>query len=326
MLPQSLIVHPPWNCIIRPMNPRLAGILAGITAAAIWGGMYVVSKVVLAVIPPFSLLVLRLILGVAGLAAILAIRRSPAPPHRRVLPALAVGALGFGLSLGLQFIGTRLSTASNAALVTSASPAFMVVFAIVILGEQATVRRVAALILASLGVTAVIDPRSVQFGSELLWGNLALLGAALTWGLYSVLVRWLSFSLPVLTVSLWSFVGGLVLAVPAAAVELQVIPVGPLTPLHWLGVFYLGLISTALAMYLWNKSLALLEAGVVSLLFFAQPLVGVSLGALLLGEQLGPAFWIGAALISSGLVLVGREREPAVPVDPALEGKMGGPA
>ena len=38
-------------------------LLAGLIAAALWGGMYVVSKVVLDVIPPFSLLTTRLIFG-----------------------------------------------------------------------------------------------------------------------------------------------------------------------------------------------------------------------------------------------------------------------
>ena len=39
------------------------GLTAGIFAASLWGGMYVVSKVILDVIPPFSLLTLRLLLG-----------------------------------------------------------------------------------------------------------------------------------------------------------------------------------------------------------------------------------------------------------------------
>ena len=45
------------------MNRKLMGILCGLGAAAIWGGMYVVSKVVLKVIPPFTLVTMRLILG-----------------------------------------------------------------------------------------------------------------------------------------------------------------------------------------------------------------------------------------------------------------------
>lgn len=292
------------------MSQRLTGMLAGTSAAAIWGGMYVVSKVVLDVIPPFTLLVLRLVLGACALGLLVRLSGSPRPARKDLLLALLAGLVGFGLSLGLQFVGTQLSTASNAALVTSASPAFMVLFAIPILGERASPRQVAALVLASVGMVAVIDPRTVRLTLNLLWGNLALLGAALTWGLYSVLARQLSRRISLVPLSLICFLGGLILAMPAAVIELRANPLGTLTGWHWLGVLYLGLVSTALAMYLWNKSLALLEAGVVSLLFFAQPVVGVGLGAMLLREHLGAAFWLGAFLISSGLILVARR--PAV--------------
>ena len=50
------------------------GLLAGLGAAAIWGGMYVVSKVVLEVIPPFALLSTRLILGILTLSLVIALR------------------------------------------------------------------------------------------------------------------------------------------------------------------------------------------------------------------------------------------------------------
>ncbi len=51
-----------------------AGLISGLGAAAIWGGMYVVSKVVLEVIPPFSLLSLRLIMGAIALGIVIYFR------------------------------------------------------------------------------------------------------------------------------------------------------------------------------------------------------------------------------------------------------------
>ncbi|MGZ6315860.1 MAG: EamA family transporter, partial [Anaerolineales bacterium] len=45
------------------MNRTLIGILCGLAAASIWGGMYVVSKIVLDVVPPFALVTMRLLLG-----------------------------------------------------------------------------------------------------------------------------------------------------------------------------------------------------------------------------------------------------------------------
>jgi drug/metabolite transporter (DMT)-like permease len=268
--------------------------------------MYVVSKIILDIIPPFTLVTLRLILGIIVLWIIIARRGGVGFTRKQTLQAVAVGWVGYGVSLGLQFIGTRLSTASNGSLVTSATPAFVLLFAAWILGERITPRRLAALLIATLGVIAVIDPRTAQFSSNMFLGNLSLVAAALTWALYSVLVRKVTFDLEVLPATMVFFWGGLCISVPAAAWELQVIPLGEITWAVVLGVLYLGIISTALAMFLWNKAFATLEAGVASLTFFAQPVVGASLGALFLHEQLSLLFLVGGALIGLGLWLAAR--------------------
>ncbi len=282
------------------------GIFAGLAAASIWGGMYVVSKVVLEVIPPFTLLSLRLLLGIMSLAVFLPRQGGLKWPLKWLLAAFLAGFIGYGISLGLQFVGTHLSTAANAALVTSASPAFILIFGIWILGEKATWSRVAALILSSVGVIIVIDPRSVFLGGDLALGNIALLGAALTWGLYSVLIKKVGAQMTTVAVSFIAFLGGLPMSLPLSAFEIRTVDIGQITPGVILGVLYLGIISTGLAMYLWNKSLDLLDAGLVSLLFFAQPVVGVGLGTMLLGEELNLGFWIGALFIGGGLLIAAR--------------------
>lgn len=285
------------------MDRSTTGILAGLAAASIWGGMYVVSKIVLDIIPPFTLVTLRLLLGTLVLWLIIVRHGGLNFTRRQILQAIAVGWVGYGISLGFQFVGTHLSTASNSALVTSATPAFVLLFAFWILGEQITLRKLAALLIATFGVVAVIDPRAAQFNSSMFLGNLSLIAAALTWALYSVLVRKVTFDLDVLPATMVFFWGGLCVSIPASIWELQIVPLGQITWGVILGILYLGVISTALAMYLWNKAFATLEAGIASLTFFAQPVVGASLGVLFLDEQITLLFIIGGLLISLGLWL-----------------------
>jgi len=121
-----------------------------------------------------------------------------------------------------------------------------------------------------------------------------------------VLVRKVTRGIDVLPATLVFFWGGLLVSVPAGALELRTIPVGPITGGVVLGVLYLGIISTALAMFLWNKAFAILEAGVASLTFFAQPLVGASLGALFLQEQISILFIVGGLMIGFGIWLAAR--------------------
>lgn len=289
-------------------NKTLIGILCGLGAASIWGGMYVVSKVVLEIIPPFTLVSLRLLLGILTLAIVTSIWGLPKISRRQFLQVMGVGFVGYGISLSLQFLGTKLSTAANGSLVTSATPAFVLLFAWLLLKEKITTRRLLALLLATCGVIAVIDPRSAQLNPDLFIGNLLLFGAAITWAFYSVLVRKMTQSLDVLPFSLVAFFGGLPVTIPAAAWELNTVGVGEISFGVVGGVLFLGVISTALAMILWNTAFSVLDASAASLTFFAQPVVGTLLGWLFLGERITSLFILGGILIGIGLVISSTEK------------------
>ena len=264
--------------------------------------MYVVSDVVLNTVPPFTLLTIRLIMGALVLAP-LVLRQAARPTRREIVQMMAVGFVGFGISVGAQFVGTDKSTAVNGTLVTSASPAFILLFAALILRERLTSQRIAAVLLATIGVIVIVDPAQADFGSQTFAGNVVLAFAALTWGLVfgarpqNRRSRKVSGRLDTLVITFFAFLGGLILTIPAAALELPQRPIGEITPGVMLGILYLGIVSTAVAMWLWNRSFALVDASLASLFFFAQPLVGTLLSVLLLDQQMTVNLWIGSVLI-----------------------------
>jgi drug/metabolite transporter (DMT)-like permease len=287
------------------MSSTIRGAVYALLAAAIWGGMYVVSDVVLEVIPPFILLTIRLVLGAAvlGLLVFRGRTNQSALTRNDILRLLAVGLLGFGISVGAQFVGTDESNAVNGALVTSASPAFIVLFAAPLLREKLTLQRIIAVVIATIGVIIIVDPTRADFSLETFRGNVVLVLAALTWGIYSVLVRMVSTKIDTLTVTFVAFLGGLLLTIPASALELQSRTIRTIDTNIVLGILYLGVISTAGAMWFWNRAFALIDAGLASLFFFAQPVVGVLLGAWQLGQPITTAIWIGGTLIAVGVLL-----------------------
>lgn len=281
------------------------GSLYGITAASIWGSMYVVSDIVLTVIPPFTLLSMRIVLGAMALLPFALRIGAPLPDHTQMRSLLAVGMVGLGVSLGAQFLGTDLSTAINGALVTSASPAFVVLFALLILRETLTLRRATAIVVASAGVLVILDPANADFASETFVGDAFLAIAAVTWGLYSVLVRrvTLRFGTHSLTVTVFGLLGGLIVSLPASVIELSVIPIGALDAGAVAGVLYLGIVSTAFALLLWNRAFAMVPATIASLSFFAQPVAGAILAAVFLGQVLTLDLAVGGGLIAFGVLL-----------------------
>lgn len=288
----------------------LLGLASGLSATAIWGGLYAVSKAAMESVPPFTLLSLRILLGILTLWLFMRWRGQLRwPPRQAWWQIFWVGFIGYGVSISFQFVGTHLSTASNGALVTSATPAFVTLFAAWLLGERITGRRLLALTLATLGVFAVIDPRAARMDATILRGNIFLLIAALTWALHSTLIRKVTRKTDVLNVSLIAFFGGLPVYLPMSLYEIQQgrVHLSAFTPGIIGGVLFLGIISTAIAMYLWNNAFALLDAGVAALTFFAQPVIGTLLGILFLDEKITPLFVLGGLLIGAGILLVSRE-------------------
>ena len=288
------------------MSRSVFGLLSGLAAAAIWGGMYVVSKVVMQVIPPFSLIVMRLVLGILTLVTIVIVRENWKVTAGQFWGIFSVGMVGYGISLGFQFVGTELSTAANGSLVTSATPAFVLLFAALLLSEKITRRRLLALGIAIAGVVAVIDPRNALLSPNFFLGNLCLVAAALTWALYSVLIRKVTRETEVLTTTLIAFLGGLPICLPLSGWEVATQGFGTVSVRVVGGILFLGVISTALAMYLWNTAFAVLDAGVASLTFFAQPVVGTLLSVLFLHERITPLFVIGGLLIGVALAIASK--------------------
>jgi drug/metabolite transporter (DMT)-like permease len=289
------------------MKQNLLGAIFLSLAASMWGGMYVVSKYVLDFIPPLTLLWLRYVIALVFLFVILKIvqiknKNRVTLKKRDWLLIAWIGFIGYFVSIALQFIGTKLSDAHTGALITSATPAFIVIFARLILKEKFTVRKIISVLLATLGVVIVIG-WDKNVGTYLL-GSTILVGAAATWALLSVYVKVASKRFSSLAITTYAVLFAMVFTTPLMIWELQLHDVYYQHILIILGVIYLGIVSTAGAFFLWNKGMELMDAGIGSLFFFFQPLVGAFLGWLLLNEKLDVNFFIGGMLIIAGVVIV----------------------
>lgn len=285
------------------MHNTLLGALFLTLASSIWGGMYVVVKIVVDVIPPIELVFLRYIIAVIVLVIIgLAMKQTFRIQKRDWLIIFVVGFIGNTVSIVTQEAGTMLSNAQMGAIITSTTPAFMIIFATMILGERLTFQKALSVILATIGVLYIVGASGLDASFKL--GGLSLLIAALTWALQSVLVKKIPLHYSQIVVNTYTAAIAVIILSPVAIPKLLAIPHDVWAmPSVWFCVLYLGTISTACGFLLWNKGLQLMPAGSGSLFFFFQPIVGALLGWLLLGEQLGISFWSGTVLIFIGIIL-----------------------
>ncbi|MDD2621042.1 MAG: DMT family transporter [Syntrophomonadaceae bacterium] len=278
-------------------------------AASIWGGLYVVSKYALDTIPPFTLLFIRYLLAFVLLAIICWIKGIEIIPasDRKIL--FQIGFIGYFVSIAAQFVGTKLSTAHMGAVITTLSPIFLSIFAIILLREKLSRQQFIAMTLATIGVIVVMNPGEINMkgGTDLL-GKLVLLLAAISWGYYSVLARKASATYSPLQITTCAILIAGLIDIPFIFMEAGSWSYGALLSPTIIGsIIYVGFISTALAFYCWNMGLALLPAHQAGPFFFFQPVVGTILSWLILKEDLTISFFIGGFCILLGVYLNMRE-------------------
>ncbi|UTG85645.1 DMT family transporter [Bacillus paranthracis] len=294
------------------MRQTILGAICLSLAASIWGGMYVVSKYVLDFIPPLTLVWLRFIIAFVVLYMILKItekkqKKTVTIRKKDWLLFAWIGFIGYFISITCQFIGTKLSDAHTGSLVTSATPAFIVIFAAIILKEKLTARRLLSTIIATIGVIIVIG-WDIEIGSYFI-GTIILVGAAITWALLSIYVKIASARFSSLVITTYAIFFSLFFITPFMVWEFQSSPIEHMNLYVLLGVLYLGIVSTAGAFFLWNKGLELMDASIGSLFFFFQPIVGSLLGWFLLNETLNSNFFIGGILIICSVFITTFERK-----------------
>jgi len=287
--------------------------LAPLTAAMLWGGMYVVSKWGFETIPPLTLGFARVSVGAVALLAIVRYRYPDRTFSRRDAARFFALACWVTGTTAAGFVGTDLTSASQGALLTVVTPVFTVVLGVAVLGEAITRRRIVGIALATAGtvVVAVGEHASSVAGVDG-WGVLALLAAALTWAAYTVWGKPLVRRYSALETAAYSTVLSVPLCGLLAAAELTALGISPTElprTLSTIGaVLYLGVAATAVAWYLWYKGIEYVDTGTVAVFIFLQPVVGTALGAAFLGEQIGTAFVAGGVVMSYGVYLVSKDR------------------
>jgi drug/metabolite transporter (DMT)-like permease len=242
----------------------------------------------------FGLLTLRFLIGGLVLTFI-AHRRGVAWPRGRALwPIVAMGALGYvGQSL-CYFVALQHAQASLVALLLYLYPAFVTVLAALWLGERLTRAKGVALVLCLAGTALMVgggsgEPFGIALGfmAAVVYSLYIVVGARVTRGVDALATT------AVVCLAAAAVFGAISLARTATGAP----PHFPHTVPGWLAITAIALISTVTAMLTFFAGLARLGAARTSMLSTLEPVVTVTLAALLLGERLAVLQWLGGAVV-----------------------------
>lgn len=266
-------------------------------APVVWGANYVVTRQLLPADAPVWGSALRAL--PAGLVLI-AIART-LPRGAWWWRAAVLGNLNVGAFFLLVYVAAQLLPSSVAASVMALSPLTMAGFAWLMVAERPTGRVLAGTAAGIVGVLLLVGGASGRISTA---GVAASVSALLLSSAGAVLARRWSDGTPLLAVTAWQLlVGGTVLTIAAGLVE----GAPPALDAPALAGFaFTSLVATAVAYLCWFAGLARLRAATVGVVGLLNPVTGVLLGALVVGERLTLAQAGGIALVLVGILVTTR--------------------
>jgi len=283
----------------------------------VWGASWLAMKVAMAEIPPFTFSVARSLL--AGLALVAFAGAAGALDVLKRAPGrmLAVAALTNTITYAGLYWGTARVSSGIAAIVNNAlMPIGLLAFGLAFREESFSRRRLAGIVLGAVGL-ALLFARRTGSADDVgqLAGIAAVAGGTLAYCLGSVWSRpLLRGASPIAVGIVQMFAGGLMLLPLAWLAERPGVEVAAafLRPAPLAAMLFLALASGAAGIVIYLRLIRDWGPTRAGMYAFVSPLIAVVLGAVLLGERLGPMEWLGGAamLAAAALVLPGRGAGP----------------
>jgi drug/metabolite transporter (DMT)-like permease len=252
-----------------------------------WGFNWPITKHLVSVLPPLTLRGTTGVIGAVLLALLAVARGQDLRVPRELWPRLVLAAvLNVGCWMVLMGFALLWLPASEAALIAYTMPVWASILAWPILGERPNLLRVISLLMAFLGISAILGGNGFEASLVKLPGMIMALCGAIGFAVGAVLAKKLPLGLPPIPAAAWQIgVGCLPVAIVGLLIENA--HVAALSDIDWLLLSYSTVIQFCVAYVSWFAALARLPASVAAIGTMAVPVIGVVASAVALHEPLG---------------------------------------
>lgn len=276
-----------------------------ILSSACWGFATVMSKAGLQYIPPLHLLVIQLAASITFLwIAVLVINRHPSLNWRTIKYSFT-GILEPGLAYTFGLLGLTLTTASNASIISSTEPVFIIVISWLFWREKITKSLFVFTALAFIGVIllVLVDANFVKDSKFSFFGDMLVLLGTFCASLYVILSHKIIGNnniLSPLSLAAVQQTTGFISATLiwfTGILSNEVIDFSSLNPNIWILAIASGIIQYALAFWFYLIALKDVSASTAGLFLTLIPVFALGGAYLFLNEKLVILQWLGAILI-----------------------------
>jgi drug/metabolite transporter (DMT)-like permease len=284
-----------------------------IACTLIWGGTFIAGHIVSKALPPLTAASIRFSIA-AALLLVLAWKREGG------LPKLSLQQMGATAALGLTgiflynfcfFSALGKMEASRSALFIAMNPIVTALAAAAVLREHLNWRKWAGIGIAFAGAAVLItrgEPMAAlhDISQSIGVGELMMLGAASCWAAYTLVGRAALKGLSPIAATTYASLWGLGFLLVTASRELPGVAWASLGWQVWASVTYLGAFGTVVAFVWWYEGVKALGPARTAVFNNLVPVFGVSLAALMLGEQVMASMIAGGLLVAAGVTMTNR--------------------
>ncbi len=275
--------------------------------SVLWGGSFFFVEVLIEYLPPLTIVTLRVGLAAFILWGLIIVLKFPIPKTRQYWSALTVvGLMSNALPFCLIVWGQTQISSGLAAIFNATTPFFTVIVAgIFLVDEQITRQKIIGIIFGFFGTIILIGPEALSGLNGPVFGQLAVIGASISYALSSVYSRrfndWGLSPLVVVTgqVSMATLILLPITLIVDKPWEQLFIPLVAISAIMGLVIF-----STVIAFILFFRLIASAGATNATLVTFLIPISAVLLGVSFLGEEFSGLQFIGMTLIGLGIIVM----------------------
>lgn len=299
---------------MKQTNQYILSHAAGLVAlgvCAIWGETFVSSKILLdAGMLPANIFFLRFVLAYVGIC-LFSHGRLWANSWRDELLLLMLGMLGGSIYFLSENMALIYSTPSNVAILVGSTPLITaLLLAIFYREERMSRRQIIGSVIAFMGMALVI------FNGEVVLhlnpkGDVLAIGAAVTWGFYSLVIKRLSATYDTLFITRKVFAYGIISIVPYIAfVEPLHADLSLLAqPVVWGNFVYLGLVASMLCYFAWNWALKRLGTVRATNIIYLQPFFTMLISYIVLNERITLMAICGTLVLMAGMAILSKTKK-----------------
>jgi drug/metabolite transporter (DMT)-like permease len=216
------------------------------------------------------------------------------------------GFLGMWICGAIVYLGLKFTTATNGTLIYTSSPVLILLLEQIFRGRTISAREAIGIVLALSGVLTIVVKGSldVLLGLSFNIGDLLFAGAALSWALYSVLLKnEKNVQIPSNAVFAATAAMGAVTLAPFMLAEVAYTGHFPTELNAWFSIIGIVVSASILAFSTFQYGIKVLGPSVTGLFMYLLPPYGVFMAIMFLGESFQPFHAAGSALVMTGLIL-----------------------